>query len=344
MDFQPLVSVILPVYNGELFIRDAVESVLHQRDCTLELIIVNDGSTDNTRQIIDEFYDSRITLINLESNVGISEALNTGLAQATGEFVARMDSDDVCVADRFSSQLEFMLHNPEVSIAGGYMKLFPFNGSVVKFPLSNGQIRSCMPIYSPLAHPTVIIRREHFSSDEFVYSPEWNGAEDYELWIRLSRNRKIIFANQKKILLNYRLHKNEKTNSVLQQKVMSYRLAIIALEQLGVFLSENQKRAWCSLVDFSYVTNEPINIFVDTLIDVRRAVRSSGQKNLLKYFDRRVLRLFSSNRFSSRSLLRRSFFRKPKSDPFGRLFFFCAFIINFGRKSISLMLNNRQDD
>ena len=98
---SPLVSVIMPVYNGEQFLSESIESVLNQQLTNFELIIVNDGSSDGTQEIIGSFIDSRIVLINFGKNLGISNALNAGIARARGQFIARMDSDDICLPSRF---------------------------------------------------------------------------------------------------------------------------------------------------------------------------------------------------------------------------------------------------
>ena len=109
---SPRVSVVLPVYNGGAHLHASIESVLRQTMTELELVVVDDGSTDNTLEIATSFADPRISVIALESNVGLAEALNRGIDQAKAGLIARQDSDDVSLPDRLSRQLELMMHEP----------------------------------------------------------------------------------------------------------------------------------------------------------------------------------------------------------------------------------------
>jgi len=304
MDPLPLVSVILPVYNGESFIKSAVESVLCQHSCRLELIVVNDGSVDNTCKIIEEVLDDRLILINLQSNGGISAALNRGIAQASGKFIARMDSDDICVADRFALQVEFMNTRPDVSISGGGMKLFPNSNRIIHMNPDNQRIRDQLPFGNPMFHPTVMFRVDHFSQGEITYSSEWNGAEDYELWLRLSKRPGVIFANQPDVLVNYRTTNISQSDYLLRQQLLSQELSLRAMKDLGVILNYTDEHVWRKVVTHSYEVAFSDMELVKSLLRIRKTIKNSRNTQIITNFDRSAYYLLDSIEFGVYKMFR----------------------------------------
>lgn len=199
-------SVVMPVYNGEKYLAESIESVLGQTYRAFEFIIVDDGSSDATKRIIEDYQsrDSRIRAIHLGRNGGISNALNTGIKSAKGDYIVRADCDDINDADRFSRQLMyFQEHSSDIDVLGAYFCLF-----------FNDQPNECEPVpvrvsdlYSgkpPVHHPTCMIRRETFLRYGF-YRSEYDNAEDYELWSRWV-SKGVRFENMPDILYRKRIH------------------------------------------------------------------------------------------------------------------------------------------
>ena len=136
----PLVSVVMPVYNGEKYLKEAIDSVLSQSYQNIELVIVNDGSTDSGSQIVKKYTDPRIRFVENESNSGIVYSRNKGLESATGKYVATLDSDDIALPDRIEKQVLFLENNSEYGMCGTFFSTIDSAGMFVKkvhFPTGN---------------------------------------------------------------------------------------------------------------------------------------------------------------------------------------------------------------
>jgi len=127
---MPVISALMSVYNGAEFIAATIESILAQTYTDFELIIVNDGSIDQTRQVIENFNDDRIRLFNFEQNQGIGPALTLGLSKVRGEYIAKVDSDDISLPTRFEEEIKYLQENPEIDLVGSFMEYFPHNEEV----------------------------------------------------------------------------------------------------------------------------------------------------------------------------------------------------------------------
>ena len=205
----PQISVVMPVYNGEHYLAGAIDSILAQTFADFEFIIVDDGSADGSAAIIREYArrDARIRSLRMDSNQGISNALNQGIAAARGEFIARMDSDDVSLPQRFQTQLDYLRAHPDVGVLGSAMQTVDENlahQAVWKYPVPHSMIVYRMLTNSSgFGHPSTMTRRS-LLSDVGGYKAAPGGAEDLDLWMRLaSRTR---FANLPDTLLLYRRH------------------------------------------------------------------------------------------------------------------------------------------
>jgi glycosyltransferase involved in cell wall biosynthesis len=204
-----LISVILPVYNGESFISEAIESILTQTYKNFELIIINDGSTDKTVEQINKFSDSRIRFIDNGINLGLISSLNKGLENTNGDFVARMDADDICHPNRFELQLDFLLSNPDVVMCGTQINILG-KETEISYPSTFEQIKYGLAFRSTFAHPTVMFRSDLFRNKQLKYSLEFPHCEDYELWTRIIKIGKVANLNHK--LLSYRNHSLQVSN------------------------------------------------------------------------------------------------------------------------------------
>lgn len=204
----PVISVVLPVFNGEAFIRKSVESILSQTFTDFELIIINDGSTDNSSEILRKLSanDPRIILIE-RSNAGLVYSLNEGIEKARGEFIARMDADDIAMPERFELQLSKMIGDPNLAVLGSFTRIIDKEGSVVglgRYPVTPAETEWFLQHGSPLAHPTVLMRK-HVLLELGGYRKVFSHCEDYDLWLRINEMGWGI-ANLSKPLLNYRVH------------------------------------------------------------------------------------------------------------------------------------------
>ncbi|GAA6212664.1 hypothetical protein NBRC116602_24050 [Hyphomicrobiales bacterium 4NK60-0047b] len=199
----------MPVHNGESFLKPAIDSILNQTFQDFEFIIINDGSTDRSNEIISSYTDNRIQLIHHDTNLGIVHSLNEGVAQSTGEFIARMDCDDLSRPKRLERQLKFLEENKDVNIVGAWIKLFGHvrRNFVHKYPVQSKAIKSLMLFENPLAHPTVMFRREILNQKgKSNYLTNFPHVEDWAFWFELSKKYK--FANISEVLLDYRVHKS----------------------------------------------------------------------------------------------------------------------------------------
>ena len=202
----PAVSVVMPVYNGERFVVEAAQSILQQTFADFEFLIVDDGSTDGTPQLLADLAasDRRIKVLRQPRNMGVTEALNTGCRAARGKFVARMDADDVSLPARFERQLAYLAEHPEVSLVGANVQLIDPEGRpgrTKNYPTEPGLVAWLMLFFNSVAHPTVMMRREALVAAGY-YPTEWNRVEDYALFLRLSRTS--LLGNLPEVLLNYR--------------------------------------------------------------------------------------------------------------------------------------------
>ena len=216
-DTVPRVSVIMSVHNEENWLVPAIESILNQTFQDLELRITDDGSSDGSRDILCHFQkqDPRVRLIRHEKKNGLAVSLNEQIRQAGGEYIARMDGDDMAHSERIESQVDFLDSHPEVALLGTYCNEIDKNGNKIslwKRPVTDQALRAALLYYNPFVHSTVMLRREVFKEAGY-YNPKWRYAQDYDLWLRISRSYKM--ANLMRPLVDLRVDwdKLEKKNT-----------------------------------------------------------------------------------------------------------------------------------
>ncbi len=201
-----VVSVVMPVYNGERFLAEAVESILSQTLSTFEFIIVNDGSTDGTAAWLNGVSDRRVKVLTNETNKGIIFSLNKGIRESIGEFIARMDADDISFPDRLEQQVRFLRSHGTVAAVGGQTVLIDEKGNQTgegKYPSNWESIKKSLFIHNPFAHGSVLLRREFLGSGD-VYDPRFLHNEDYNLWLRLASAHQL--ENLPSVVLKRRVH------------------------------------------------------------------------------------------------------------------------------------------
>ena len=209
----PEVSVIIPVYNGEQFLREAVESILQQTFADFELVICDDGSTDRTWEIIQSFGDKRIRALRSVTNLGIACALNKGLHAAKGQYIAIMHADDIALPTRLERQTAFLRRNKDVKLVGTGVLKIDENGTPIRKvvpPSTHEEICRDMWRHNPFAHSSVMYERSIVLSMG-GYNEGLVPSEDYDLWFRIIRKCKV--ANLSEVLTYYRIHAGSASNT-----------------------------------------------------------------------------------------------------------------------------------
>jgi glycosyltransferase involved in cell wall biosynthesis len=199
----PKISVVMPAYNAQDFIVDAIQSILRQTFTDFEFIIINDGSRDKTSEIVKSFSDPRIIFIDNKKHTGLVAVLNQGFDIARGQYIARMDSDDISLAQRFEKQISFMDKNTDVGVLGTWVETFGDNDIICDYP---SEITETDVIANFIvAHPSVMIRKSVLDKYHFRYDPNFEACEDFELFARMFEITKI--CNLQEILVRYYKHK-----------------------------------------------------------------------------------------------------------------------------------------
>lgn len=244
----PKISVLMPVYNTkEEYLREAIESILNQTYDNFEFIIINDGSTNNAEEVILSYKDKRIRYFK-QKNKGVATTLNYGFNLAKCEYIARMDSDDISLPERFAKQVAFLEKNKNVAIIGSWHKEFP-KTKISKMPK---EIKILDLFRSNLvSHPTIMLRRKEFKKYNLHYNPNMS-CEDYELWTRVVRILK--FYNLQEVLLLYRVNGQNisskkgvftESENKLRRNLLTFLTSDIKLQKkLENLLSKNKNSFW----------------------------------------------------------------------------------------------------
>ncbi len=288
----PLVSVVMSVYNGEEYLSDAIESILSQTMEELELIIIDDGSSDASLELIKGYkrQDARIVLISRE-NRGLIASLNEGIGQARGKYIARMDADDISLSERLQVQVDFMEQNPNIGLSGTWIEAFDESGTKVigRYSVDHPMLRCELLFSSPFAHPSVMMRSELLRDNGLSYDKAYVDAEDYELWYRCAKVTRL--ANIPQVLLRYRLLAQSVTrkadrDDASREKVLRevYRHL---LDDLGIQPSADE-------MDLHYTLT----------LNTRIAKKYYDPKILTSYFDKLITANEKQEVFDQKSLLR----------------------------------------
>lgn len=258
---KPLVSVILPVFNSEKYIGVSLESMLKQTYTNLQIIVIDDGSTDRTYSILRSYDDKRIKLVRFDENKGLIAALNYGLDLATGDYIARMDADDYSFPDRIQRQIEFLENNPGCAGCGSsIIQWEETQNNLLRYPATSSKIRLCVYLYyHNLCHPTMMFRSIIFDGNKNRFDNRFIHAEDYYLWYNLLENYK--FHNIQAPLLKYRIHPYQVSERLSSHQFQTVR-KILQEKSYDFFdrpLSEEEQR-----LHFTLITCEPYDSHIKT--------------------------------------------------------------------------------
>lgn len=232
LNITPKITVLLPVYNCELYIKTAVESILNQTFTNFELLIIDDASTDATVSILKKFDDPRIQLIEKPLNSGYTNSLNYGLKIAKGQYIARMDADDISYPERFARQIDYLDNHPDVVVCGTTYKIVD-NDKKIILPQDHEAIKIGLLWGNCVSHPSVMIRKKIVDDFSIRYDTSKEPAEDYDMWVRLLSIGKL--HNLKEILLEYRVYGNQVSRKrAEEQKKNDIAAKLLLLQYLDI--------------------------------------------------------------------------------------------------------------
>lgn len=226
---NPLVTVLMAVYNGEKYLREAIESILKQSLGFFEFIIVDDASTDNSRKLVESYRDPRIRVVINPYNLRLAVSLNRGLSMARGKYIVRMDADDISHPERLEKQVAFMENHTDIGVSGSWLNCFGDKRQLWDYPLTPGLIQCNLLFHNQLGHSTVIMRREMMLKNGLYYNPRFKETEDYELWTRCSE--RFHLGNLAEVLLLYRWHQNQASQARLAEQ--RYYHSLVCQRQLN---------------------------------------------------------------------------------------------------------------
>ena len=270
----------MPVFNGGEFLQESIDSILKQTFKDFEFLIGDDGSTDNTQQILQSQKDPRIKLFRNHKNLGIAETLNILIDSSKGEYIARQDCDDISLPLRFRKQVTFLEKNSEIGLCGTFVKFFGHKKMRLLRPIHDDEIKAFMLIGNPITHPTVMLRRSVLEKLEFSrYDQSKFPAEDYAFWFEFSRKTKL--ANLPEILLKYRWHK--KNISTTQDKDQIRKCDQIRTNVFSKTLSHNLSDEETHLINTLYNPNfqnlKELTAFESLLLKVIEKNRNTNYYN-----------------------------------------------------------------
>jgi len=293
MTLQPLVSVIMPVFNSEAFLAASINSVLSQTYAHFEFIILNDKSTDNSKQIIEQFAatDSRIVFVDKQQNVGPANLRNEGFSLAKGEFIALLDSDDIALPERFEKQVSYLQNHPEVGVCGTGFTFFGAQDKVIRHSEQHDAIKVSFLHSCNIGNPTVMLRRSVLK--DFKFDNEYVPVEDYDLWSRLLTQTK--FHNLPESLLNYRQHDCNISKTKIDNVNRSIRkVKINQLGNFGILADDSNIEAYLNAVSLQKKLDpESVLNAIRSgkhLLEQNKKLGNYNQQLLQKHIDRTLLR------------------------------------------------------
>ena len=230
----PKVTVLMGVYNGQRYLRAAIDSILQQTFTNFEFLIIDDGSKDASVEIIKSYSDPRIRLLINEKNIGLAASLNRGINSSTSRYIARMDCDDISLPQRLEKQVAFLEHHSDIGICGSGIEIIgKKSDDRAGFFNDDAMIRSSLIFDSGFAHPAVMISRQLLHECNLRYDETFTHAQDYDLWARAAAYTK--FANLPETLLRYRVHaESAGRKSGTKQRAMADRVRRQQLARLGI--------------------------------------------------------------------------------------------------------------
>lgn len=247
-------TIILPVYNGERYLREAIDSVLSQTYRDFELWVCNDGSTDGTVAIIDSYIDPRVRRIDNPHNMGLVATLNHAFALVQSPYIARMDDDDLWEPDKLERQMALLSARPDVGICGTSIHKFGDIESTMFFPEESDALKVGLLFYCMMSHPSVVYRRSFLVESGLFYRADYFPAEDYKMWVDALQHTHI--HNLQQPLVHYRQHASQICREKKEEQVLLERR--LHEEQLRLIYPDPSEEELAFHLD-RFVTLQPEN-------------------------------------------------------------------------------------
>jgi glycosyltransferase involved in cell wall biosynthesis len=278
---HPLVSILMPVYNAEKYLREAAESILSQTFSDFEFIALNDGSSDDSGAILFEYEkkDARVVFRNFEENRGLPALLNIGMSMARGRYLARMDADDVSFPTRLQEQVDFMESHPEVDICGTWVELIGARqGERWQHPVDHASIYARMLFNDALAHPTVMMRVSSIRKHNLLYDEKSMYIEDYDLWSRALP--KLQVSNLGQVLLKYRVHAQGISVKYRVEQIQAHDVVYRRLlESIQVYPSLRELQIHQKISNFQYEAN--LSFLYDSYLWLKKISRANRKAQII---------------------------------------------------------------
>lgn len=282
----PFFSLVMPVYNAMPYLEQAIESIICQDFESIEFIIIDDGSTDNSLDFLLQVKDPRIKIIINKQNLGMTFSLNKGISNATGNYITRLDADDISTENRFMLQFEYLKENKHIKLLGGNANVIDESNNIVrssnKMQYCNEELKWLLFFINPFIHSTTTFSREILTNNNLKYLNH-SGADDYKLWTEISKFGEIQIIPEE--FCKYRIHGNNMT--ITKQNEMKEAHILISNEYMQFF---NFK---FSLIE----TTEMINLFKRRSNNIEKARLPYSIKN---YFN--LIKTFSNTISNNKSI------------------------------------------
>jgi glycosyltransferase involved in cell wall biosynthesis len=284
----PKVSVFMPVYNAGNFLHEAIESILCQTFKDFEFLIVNDGSSDQSESIIRSYNDERIKLINNPKNLGLIASLNIGLDLCQGEYIVRMDQDDISMPERIAHQIEFMDRNPQFGLIGSWFEDFGehIESKEVRYSTDDIEIRLRHLYQTHISHPTAVIRNSIIRKFKIQFDPDFIHGEDYNCWVTISQFCKL--SNFPEVLVRKRDHPTNITNKYFEtMNSTCNRVKCRLFQKMGVSITSKEADLYSRFCNpewyFSFTEFSELKDFLNRLAYCNPEEISIPKKALLSY-------------------------------------------------------------
>lgn len=324
---QPLVTVFIPVYNAEQYLSEALESMLQQTYKNIEILLVDDGSTDHSVDVINSFHDERIRLIQNEENKGIPYTRNVGLQEAKGKYMVIMDSDDISLPNRIEKQVDFLEKNSDIDAVGTYYLKFggrwtrKIKSSTFTTPEA---LQIMLLFFSPIANPSSIVRLQTVKDHGITYNPEHFVAQDYGFWAQLSKVGKLSIIPE--YLLKYRsghenITKKSKRDKQERRKRVINSIHEDLLNHYGIELPEEELDLFNEFFSYNYgsITNfKGLSQMVSKLKQWNEETNTFKHDTFLEVLDDAIMTGITNQKISRKEKidLYKSLISKPKSRYF----------------------------
>jgi len=293
MTKNPLCSIVMAVYNGAETLKEAIDSVLNQTLIDFEFIIINDASNDNSELIIKSYDDPRIIYIKNSCNKYLGPSLNEGIKIAQGDYIVRMDADDICLPNRLENQYNFMEKNRSIGISGTWAQLFGIRDGILKYETEDSKIKIKLLYDCHILHPSIIIRKSLIFKQNLFYDHNLQHSEDYDLFVRAFKHTE--FANIGEVLIKYRTTESSETRETDEFRNKFYNSTKIDLFQmLGIKINETELMLYKNINLQRY--NETPDYLLKSQSLLKRMIESN-KKTLLfnqKAFENHIIKLFEN--------------------------------------------------